>query len=477
MHICFVSSEAVPFVKVGGLADVVGSLPPAVRALGHRVTLVLPFYRGTRPGDFSLARRLTPVRVPAAGGPIDVEVFEGRLGSGVHAVLLRRPDLFEREDVYTSDPDEVLRFAALARAALAVMAERGEPVDLFHCHDWQTALLPYYLRRHRAQMPALARARTLLTIHNIAHQPLAEPDRLEALGIEPSDFHPEGVEFYGRVSLLKAGIVFADRVSTVSPTYAREIATPEGGCGLDGVLRALRRPPAGILNGIDADLWNPATDAALPHAFDADRLEGRFGNKMALQDRLGLPVRPSATVAGIVARFVPQKGLDLVVAAAPRLLACDLQVVVLGDGDPAIREAIERLAREEPTRVGVVVGRDDALARLVFAGSDLFLVPSAFEPCGLTQMIAMRYGSVPVARATGGLIDTVIDIDARLETGTGFLFGPPDPSALVGAVQRAVAARADRAGWTSVVERILRADHSWGVSARRYDDLYREITA
>jgi starch synthase len=475
MHVSFVTSEAVPFAKVGGLGDVAGALPAALRGLGHRVTVVLPFYRGTDPGARSLARRLTTLPVRVGPHSFTAEVFEGRLGSGVDVVLLRVPALFERESVYTSDPDEALRFAVLCRGALEVLAERGAPVDVLHAHDWPTALAPYYLARGMRQRPALAVTRSVFTVHNIAHQVLLPPAELGALGIEESDFHPGGVEFYGKVNLLKTGLLFADRVSTVSPTYAAEIARPEGGSGLDGVVRSLPRPVVGILNGIDLHTWNPACDPHLPHVFSPDAREGKFGCKMALQRRTGLAVRPSATVAVAIARLAPQKGLDLVAAAAPRMLAGDVQLVVIGDGDPGLRDDFARLAHEEPERVRALGGFDESLAHLAYAGADVFLVPSRYEPCGLTQMIAMRYGGVPVARRTGGLADTVIDLDARLETGTGFVFDAIDSSALLGAFQRAVAARADRPAWAALIERLMGIDHSWERSARQYDEMYRSL--
>jgi starch synthase len=415
--------------------------------------------------------------VPLGPGTFDIEVFEGRLGNGVNVLLVRHPALFERERVYTGDPDEALRFAVLSRAALEVLAERGERVDVLHAHDWPTALVPYYLARYGRERPALAGAKTVFTVHNIAHQQYLPPEAMGPLGIRPEDFHPGGVEFYGKINVLKAGLVYADRVTAVSPTYASEIATPEGGHGLEGVVRALPSPLVGILNGIDVDVWNPAADTHLPHPFDPDEIQGKFGCKMALQRRLDLPIRPSTTVAVAVARLAPQKGLDLVAAAAPRLLGSDLQLVVLGDGEPAEREPFEALAREEPNRVRLVAAFDESLARLAYAGSDLFLAPSRFEPCGLTPMIAMRYGTVPVARRTGGLADLVVDLDARLETGTGFAFSNPDPAELTGAVQRAVAARADRAAWMRLVERLMRLDHSWSVPARRYEELYQAIVA
>ncbi|MBI5489807.1 MAG: glycogen synthase [Deltaproteobacteria bacterium] len=477
MHVCFVSSEAVPFAKVGGLADVASALPAALRGLGHRVTLVLPFYRGTDPTARSLARRLAPMRVACGPHSFPVEVFEGRLGTGVDVVLLRVPTLFEREGIYTSDPDEALRFAVLCRGALEVLAEREAPVDVVHAHDWPAALVPYYLARGMRERPALAKARALFTVHNVAHQPLLGPEKMAELGIDPADFHPDGVEFWGKVNLLKVGMKYADRVSTVSPTYAAEIATATGGCGLDGVVRSLARPVAGILNGIDPHAWNPAGDPHLPHAFGPDSLEGKFGCKMALQRRVGLPIRPNTTLAVAVARLVPQKGLDLVAAAAPRLLSGDVQLLVVGDGAPPIVEAFERLAREEPERVKLVDGFDEERAHLAYAGGDLFLLPSRYEPCGLTQLIAMRYGTVPVARRTGGLADTVIDLDNRLETGTGFVFDEADSAALFGAFQRALSARADRAAWMSLLERLMRLDHSWERSARMYDELYRTMVA
>ena len=323
----------------------------------------------------------------------------------------------------------------------------------------------------------LAHARSLFTVHNVAHQPQVARESMAELGIHEADFHADGAEFWGKVNLLKVGMVYADRVSTVSPTYAAEIATPAGGCGLDGVVRSLARPVAGILNGIDPHMWNPATDPHLPHAFGPDSMEGKFGCKMALQRRVGLPIRPTTTLAVAVARLVPQKGLDLLAAAAPRLLAGDVQVLVVGDGAPDIVEAFRRLSREEPERVRLADGFDEALAHLAYAGADLFLVPSRYEPCGLTQLIAMRYGAVPVARRTGGLADTVIDLDAHLETGTGFVFDEPDGAALLGAFQRAVAARADRPAWMGLLERLTRLDHSWERSARIYEEMYRSMIA
>lgn len=475
MHICFVATEAVPFAKVGGLADVVGALPSALRALGHRVTVLLPFHGGIDPRAHSLARRLSPVPVSLGPASWPVEVWEGRLGTGVEVVLLRQPALFEDRPIYSGGPDDPFRYAVFSRAALEVLAERGAPVDVLHVHDWPTALVPYYLARGLRERPALSGARVLLTIHNIAHQPLVDPGERERLGLRAEDFHPGGFEFYGRINPLKAGLLWADRVTTVSPSYAAEIRTPAGGHGLDGVLRNLPRPLVGLRNALDTQIWNPATDPHLPHAFSADALEGKAGCKLALQRRLGLEPRPAATLAAVVARLVPQKGLDLIAAVAPHLVAADVQIVVVGDGDDDLRAEFERLAAEEPGRVRLVGGFAEPTARLAYAASDLFLVPSRYEPCGLTPLIALRYGSVPVARRTGGLADTVLDLDARLETGTGFTFDPIDPAALLAAVRRAVAARADRPAWTRLVRRLMRLDYSWDRTARQYDELYRTL--
>lgn len=476
MHVCFLASEAVPFVKVGGLADVAGALPAALRTLGHRVTLLLPFYRGIDPAARSLARRLA--RVPVGLGPetLEVEVFEGRLGSGVEAILLGQSRLFDRERIYGDDPDEPLRFAFFCRAALSVLAERGEPVDVLHLHDWQAALAAYLRVRHHGASPALRDTRSILTLHNVAFQGLIRPDQLPAAGVAGSDFHPGAAEFYGQGNLLKLGMLFADRVTTVSTSYAAEILTPEGGFGLDGVLRSLPAPLLAIRNGIDTDQWNPATDPRLPHPFGPDAPEGRFGCRMALQQRLGLPARPEVLLAAAVARLTPQKGLDLVAAAAPRILSDDVQLVILGDGPEETRAPLAALAEAAPHQVRVISGFDEGLARLAYAAADLFLVPSRFEPCGLTQMIAMRYGAVPVARATGGLADTVIDLDAELSTGSGFVFHEATPDAFAAAFLRARAARSDRARWQAMVARLMQIDVSWDVPARRYDALYRLVT-
>jgi starch synthase len=475
MRICFIASEAVPFAKVGGLADVAGALPAALRRLGQDPLLIVPCHAGTDPAARSLARRLSPMPATLGGETLSFEVFEGRLGSGVDVVLLRQPALFDRESVYTDSPDEVRRFAFFCRAALELLARRDDAFDVVHVHDWQTATVPYHLGRRYRDRPALARARSVLTLHNLAFQGLVAPEALASLDIPLEDFHPGMAEFYGRANLLKLGLVSADRVTTVSPGYAAEILTPEGGHGLDGVLRSLPRPPTSILNGIDASAWNPGTDALLPHRFDAEAPEGRFGCKMALQQRLGLPVRPAATLAAVVARITPQKGLDRVVEAAPQLLPLDVQLVIVGRGTEEDVAPLERLAREEPDRVRLVDGGDEAMARLAYAGSDVFLAPSRFEPCGLSPLIAMRYGSVPVVHRTGGLADSVVDVDSAGETGTGFVFDEPSAAGLVSAVRRAVGLRRDRAAWESLVDRIMRRDVSWDVPARRYLALYEEL--
>ncbi|MBI2892617.1 MAG: glycogen synthase GlgA [Deltaproteobacteria bacterium] len=481
MEIVFVSAEVAPFSKVGGLADVASALPKALRMLGHRVLVCSPLYRGIRPEEHSLARRLSRLEVRVGQRTFAVEVHEGKLASGVEVAFFGVPGLLDRA-VYGEPggepyPDNHVRFAVLCRAALELCRGRERPVDVFHAHEWTTALVPLYLRNEYSGDRRVGGAHTVFTIHNLAYQGIYPKEAMLELGIPWELWTPDGVEFYEKLNLLKAGIVSSERLTTVSPTYARQILTTEHGHGLDGLLRLRRDALAGILNGIDYSVWNPATDPALPARYDAEDPGGKLRCKAELQRVLALPVRPEAPVMGVVSRLVHQKGFDLFGEIATRVLRQDVQLVVLGEGDPALRAMFEDLRKRFPERVAVRSGYDDRLAHLIMAGSDLYLMPSRFEPSGLTQMYAMRYGAVPIVRRTGGLADTVVDCDASGTSGTGFAFETFEPAALYGAIGRAVALFHDRAAFIQVMRRAMRLDHSWDRSARMYDQIYRELAA
>jgi starch synthase len=484
MEVTFVTTELAPFVKVGGLADVSSALPKALRALGHAVTIVMPRFAALEKHGLLLARRLTPLRFTLGDRAFEATLFDGRLASQVDLVVVDLPGFFDREGVYGERgedyPDNALRFAALSRAAAELVRQRasgGRLTDVVHCNDWPTALVPTYLKTLADGEPALATVRTVLTIHNVAYQGNFAKDVLPSLGIDWKAFTIDGIEFYGRINLLKLGVVTAALVTTVSPTYGHEIQTPEYGAGLDGVLRSHGDSLVGITNGIDYAIWNPATDPAIAARYDGEDFGNKARCKAALQRELGLPIDGDAPLLAYVGRMVEQKGTDLLAAAMPKLLrATDVQIAVAGDGDASLVAAVEGAVGKSHGRASFVRAASEEVVHRIFAGADLVAIPSRYEPCGLVQMYAQRYGALPVAHATGGLLDTIVDCDAKLETGTGFLFQEASVESLLGATERAIAARR-LARWPALVRRALRLDRSWDRPARRYEQLYRSVSA
>lgn len=467
-----VASECAPLVKTGGLADVVGALPAALAPLGWRSRVLLPAYRGLA----DRFRSLKPLweDPDLFGGP--AVVHGGRL-RGLDVLLLDAPHLFDRPGgPYSVDghdhPDNHVRFAALswvgARLAVDGLGDRWRP-DLVHAHDWQAGLVPSYLRYAGSDVP------TVMTIHNIAFQGVFGPDQLDRLRLPTWDFHPDALEYHGLVSTLKAGMVHASKVTTVSPTYATELTRPEFGFGLEGVV-AHRRDHGdlvGIVNGIDTTVWDPATDPAVVD-YDAEDPAGKARNRAALVAEFGLD-EPTGPLAVVVTRLTHQKGVDLLLEALPAFIEAGGAVVVLGSGDPGYEYGLGQLASWYPRSVGLRLGYDEPLSHRMYAGGDLVLVPSRFEPCGLTQLYGLRYGAVPLVAATGGLRDTVTDAtpeNLAAGTATGFTFGDIDPGGLGFALGRAVDLYADRSAWTRLRDQAMRSPVDWGPSARRYADLF-----
>lgn len=475
MEILFVTTELAPYVKVGGLADVSSALPKTLKALGHRVTVVMPRFPAFEDAGLLMARRLTPLRLALGETTYEVTVYDTRLSSQVELALIDVPGLFDRPGVYGEKgedyADNALRFAVLSRAAAEIARQRGgdgAPFDVVHANDWPTALVPKYLKDLGVSTPSV------LTIHNVAHQGVFPRDMLATLGLSREDFTVEGAEFYGSVNLLKQGIVSADVVTTVSATYAQEIQTPEHGHRLDGVLRAKGRV-VGIANGIDYGVWNPATDSNLPARFDAEDAANKARCKGALRKELGFPLEPDVPIVSFVGRMVLQKGADLLAAALPRIVrGSDVQVIVAGSGDEALAAKVQAAADKTHGRAVYVGAASEPLVHRIFAASDILLVPSRFEPCGLVQLYAQRYGAVPVAHATGGLVDTIVDCDAKLETGTGFLFDEPTADALYAATQRAISAHASPR-WAALRRRVMRLDRGWERAARQYEQAYKSL--
>ncbi|HET7365382.1 MAG TPA: glycogen synthase GlgA [Burkholderiales bacterium] len=449
--------ECAPLTKTGGLGDVAAALPSALRAQGNDVRVLLPRYREI---DASGAEERARVRLLG---------MEARVLEQGDCLLVDLPELYDRDggpyqDAAGADwPDNALRFGVLSRAA-ALLSSSASPLawrpEILHCNDWPTALAPVYLHFERA------RAGSVMTVHNLAYQGIFDAGLLERLELPRATFAIEGIEFYGKLSFLKGGLVYSDAISTVSPTYAREIQSAELGCGLDGVLRARRGVVRGILNGIDGELWNPMTDVHLAERYSWNSLERKAVNKAALQRRLNLAEQPLTPLLGVVSRFAHQKGIDVLAGALDDLVRLGAQLCVLGRGEREYEAALATAAAQHAGRVAVVIGFDEELAHLIEAGADLFLMPSRYEPCGLNQMYSQRYGTPPVARATGGLIDTIMDGE------TGFLFELPESAALVAAVKRALGIYSDARRWRELQRRGMTRDFSWVGPARQYADLY-----
>lgn len=478
MDILFVASELAPMVKVGGVADVIAALSKALRLLGHRVTIAMPRFAAFEAAGVMVARRLTPMEL---AGPerTQVTLFDGRLGSGVELLLLDIPGLFDRPGVYGDEegdyPDNARRFGLFSRAVVEVIRQRqiaGSPFDVVHAHDWAAAAVPYLLKHHDG--PRIA-TKSVLTIHNLAHQGIFPKAALSYLGLGEDHYRMDRLEFYGEINLLKGGIVAADHITTVSNTYAREILTPELGERLDGVLKTREAELTGIVNGIDYAVWNPMTDPAVIARYDAEDTSNKGRCKSALLQELGLEVQPDRPLIVSVGRVVSQKGSDLLAAALPKILKNDVAVAIAGAGDPALMSKLRAAASKSPERAAYVGFAPEALVHRMLAGADFVVVPSRFEPCGLVQLYAQRYGAAPIACRTGGLNDTIVDLDATLETGTGFLFDKPTAASLLGGVQRAIASLASPR-WPAIRRRLMRLDLGWDRPARRYAHIYRSVT-
>jgi starch synthase len=468
MRILFAASEAIPFAKTGGLADVAGSLPRALRSLGYEVAVFLPRYRRI---DLAKARRVydwLPVHLGGKRYDTSVHLIEDE----IPYYFLDCPSLYDREELYggpTGDyPDNHIRFGVFCRAVFGVARRIFQP-HVLHLHDWQTGLAPVYLKTRFATDPAFLGMKTLFTIHNLGYHGTFPPDRMPDVDLDPALFRPDVLEFWGRFSFIKGGLVFGDLLNTVSRKYAEEIQTEEYGFGLDGLLRARRRDLYGILNGVDYSHWDPRTDPLIPARYWSGDLSGKALCKRELLREMGLPEEAmTRPLFGMISRLAAQKGADLVPPAASEFEAQDAYLVCLGSGDAVYERAFQDMAWFHPRRVAVRIGYNHALSHRVEAGIDAFLMPSRYEPCGLNQIYSLRYGSVPVVRATGGLDDTI-------EEGTGFKFPEYSEAALRDAIRAACAAYQDRERWTGMMRRGMHKDFSWKVSAAEYAALYRQL--
>lgn len=505
MKCLFVASEVTGFAKTGGLADVAAALPPALARLGHDVAVMMPLYGFIQRGNVPIEPSELDFTVPIGGRPVHGRIWRARLpGTAVPVYLIEQPVYFGRVDPDAGEglyqrtgadghredyADNCARFGFFSRAVLEALPRLGFWPDVLHLNDWQTGLTPIYLREFYARHPRdelgrnYERIRTVFTIHNLAYQGLFWHLDLPLLGLPQRLFDMQGLEFHGKINFLKGGLIGSDILTTVSPTYAREIQTPYFGCGLQGVMMRRSDRLFGIVNGVDYGVWNPATDEHLAARYDADTVaEGKPRCKAALQETFGLDVEPRTPLFGVVSRLASQKGLDLLEKLVPELLAGErVQFVVLGQGDKRHHETLAQLCEQFPRQFSVRFELNEVLAHRIEAGADAFLMPSQYEPCGLNQLYSLRYGTVPVVRATGGLSDTVIDAsDANLESGraTGFTFVPFNVTAFREAIDRCLRLyRNEPERWLRVQQTGMRQDWSWGRSALEYEQRYRALLA
>jgi starch synthase len=491
LNLMVAASEATPYAKTGGLADVAGALPRELAKLGHDVILVLPRYRDVDQSGRTFRSVVTlPIPTPQGILPAVIEedlVPVGDRPDGLRVWAIGNDTYFDRPGLYQEAgvdyPDNLDRFVFFSRAIIETMAylrrERGWQTDLLHLHDWQTALCAVYLKTTDAARAEINGAKTVLTIHNAGYQGMFPASQYPKVGLATSWFGVDGLEFYGSVNLLKGGMIFSDFLTTVSPTYAKEILTPEGGFGLDGVLRNRRTQFTGILNGIDVDVWNPATDPYLPARYTVRNLVNKAICKRALCRDFGLPERDWPLIA-VIGRMVPQKGFDLIEQAIPTLIKLDLQLVILGTGEPATEERFNALHERFPDKFGLRIGFDEGLAHRIEGGADMFLMPSQYEPCGLTQLYSLRYGTIPIVRNTGGLADTVVPYSSRKSNpkkATGFHISQHTAESLIAAVEEALPVFQGVEMWNMLIQNGMNTDVSWGRSARAYHELFGVLTA
>jgi starch synthase len=477
MNILFVSSEVEPFAKTGGLADVCGALPRSIAQLGARISVITPFYRET---SLRVHKPVTVAKMKISVGPdtFNTQIVTDPQQHDVPVYFVRCDKLFDRDGIYENAGraffDNHVRFICFSKAVLTFCRTTGMQPDILHLNDWQSALIAAFLQQPGHET-LLRHCASVLTIHNLAYQGVFPPEVFKLTGLPSSFWNPEQLEFWGRINFLKAGIVNADLITTVSPTYAHEITGPECGCGLEGVLATREQDLFGILNGADYDAWDPAQDSLIKAGYDACDLSGKQACKHSLIQRFNLdPALMQRPLIGCISRLVDEKGFDLISDILEELLKADIGFVLLGTGEKRYHDFFTRMAKLHPKRVGVLLAYDNAAAHQIEAGCDLFAMPSRYEPCGLTQLHSLKYGTVPVVRKTGGLADTIIDCDQNPDRGNGFVFETYSGEALLNACMRALSCYRQPAQWQALIQRCMACNFSWDVSANAYLELYRK---
>jgi starch synthase len=472
MKILIASPEVVPFAKTGGLADVAGALPKALRDLGHDVRVILPKYKMIDAKKFNLKLIKQGVRVQILDRVEWADIYEAVIpGTDVEVYFVGNDKYFGRDSLYQDKgvdyPDNCERFAFYCKATLEFIKQLGWQPDVVNANDWQSAMILMYIKTIYKNDPFYRDISTVYSVHNMGYMGAFPPDQMSILGLGWEYFTPDTLEFWGKIALTKAGFVYADVINTVSEQYSREIQTAEYGYGLEGLLQHRAKDVFGIINGLDYDLWNPETDKLITKNYGTKSIEGKQDNKKALQVKNGLPVK-NVPLVGIISRLADQKGFDILAQDIENIMQMDLQIVLLGTGEPKYHELFKQMKQKYPEHIGLNLGFDAALAQLIYAGSDMFFMPSRYEPCGLGQLISYKYGTVPIVRKTGGLADSVQD------EVTGFVFEEYTSTALHDAVKRAVEAYSDKKKWKKLVQKVMTLDYSWDSSAKKYIDLYKK---
>ncbi len=483
MRVLVASSEMVPFAKTGGLADVIGALPKAMARQGHEVKSFIPLYNPAVLEDYKVHSFGTDLRVSVNGTRKEFKVDyirERRLPLEYcfidNGSYFKRPQLYRDDRTGQDYTDNDERFSFFARAVLEAVKSIGWKPDVIHVHDWQAGMIPVYLKTLYVDDPFFASVRTVLTIHNLAYQGTFGRERFDRLDLPKELFFPASpFEFYGKVNFLKAAIAHSDHITTVSERYAQEIQTEEHGCGLEGVLREREKDITGILNGVDYTMWSPSRDKLIPYNYYSANLSGKKMNKVDLMNEAGLPLRDKHPLIGMISRLADQKGFDLISEIAEEIFDLDLQMIILGTGEEKYHELLEELEKRYPDKLKVYLTFDDRLAHWIEAASDMFLMPSHYEPCGLNQMYSLKYGTVPIVREVGGLADTVEDYDPETGGGTGFVFKEYESALLLETIKRAVALYPKKRRWTKIMKAGMRQDFSWDKAARKYARLFEEL--
>ncbi len=457
MKVLFLSSEVVPFAKTGGMADVAGALPVALEHQGIEVRIILPKYK-----------------------EVSVEGGSSFIGRDIRVDFLVNDRLYDRYGIYVDENgidhrDNLERFAYFCRQSLELVKREGFKPDIIHCNDWQTGLIPVYLKTIYKDDPFFNNTKTIFTIHNLAYTGSFNASEWPMTGLDKSLFTIEGLEYYGKFSLLKGGLVFSDVITTVSPTYAKEIQTKEFGCGMEGILKTRSNDLYGVLNGIDYGLWNPLTAKALYKNYSAGSINAKYDNKSMLLKELGLKTDQSSPLIGTVGRLAEQKGYDILAEIVDKLCDMNIGFVLLGTGEQRYQKIFGKVAKKHPNNTSINLTFNDVLAQRIYAASDIFLMPSRYEPCGLGQLISFKYSTVPVVRRTGGLADTVIEYNLKTEEGNGFLFNDCGPEHLLEAIKRAVTVYKDKDKWLNLIRKIAGYDFSWDTSAKKYIEIYNEV--